>query len=136
MIQRFTSDSACRSVTNISWWVNDFFSYRKGYIIDVNIGLYGFWLGHPSVCPLLWTLLVIHHPISSKFQIRISFIKPSLKFIYGFCPSNDQDGHQNGCCLLFCSCKHACRFALVNTLTLSFITGLLPDYFHQTLVHV
>ena len=46
-------------------------------IISIVLGL----SVHPSVCPLLWSLLVIFNRIFSKFHI---IIKLSFKFEYSF----------------------------------------------------
>ena len=74
---------------------------------------------HLSVCPLLWTLLVIDHLISSKFHIKITFIEPSS----------------------FCSCGHA-NFIIYLTITSRFniwitfikLSSMIEDSF--TLVNV
>ena len=54
------------------------------------------WL--PPVSLQLWTLLLIYlSPNSFQFYILITLIKPSFKFKYGFCQTNDKlDGRQNG----------------------------------------
>ena len=59
-------------------------------------------------CPLSWSLIVIFNLISSKFHIWFACIKPSFKFGYGFCSTNDnQDCRQNGRRLSVCFCGHA-----------------------------
>ena len=73
--------------------------------------------------------------ISSKVHIRITFIKLSPKFEYGFSPINEnQDGHQTKIKMV-AKIAAACQFALVDTLTEIFYK-FHKSYFNLTLTQV
>ena len=61
-----------------------------------------------SVCCCGHSNLLVFNLISSKFHIWIASIKPSFRFEYGFCLTNDkQDGRQNDRHLSVCTCGHS-----------------------------
>ena len=72
---------------------------------------------HLPVCTCGHSTLVIHHPIASKFHIRITFIKLLCKFEYE----------------LFSITKMAatCQFALVDTLPWSLIHPIESKFYIQ-----
>ena len=70
---------------------------------------------------------VIFNRIFSKFHIWIASINLLFKFEYGFCLTSDnQDGKQNG--------HQLSIFAVVVTLTQSFLIGFLPNFIYELLL--
>ena len=74
-----------------------------------------------SVCSCGHSTLVIYYPIASKFHIWITLIKLLPNFENGLFPITKMSPKM----------ATACHFALVDTLTKSFITQFLPNFIYE-----
>ena len=82
-----------------------------------------------SACPSVQghSNSVSFNQISYKFHISIASINLWFKFEYGFCQTSDnKDDRQNG--------RHLSIFAVVVTLTQSFLIRFLPNFIYELLL--